>query len=216
MTPSAKREAARYLVEQHGLSISGGCRCAGLHRSGYYRAPAHWTVKDAPVIAALAELVEGRPRRGFWKCRKILKRQGYSWNHKRIYRVYKQMELNLRRPAKRRLLKQLRVPLYVPRLPDSVWSADFMSDALACGRRYRTFNVADDFNREAINIGVDTSTTTRSWSSTQCTSNTFFARSRPIRLTSIWASPFTLDWSAPISNLAQLMPWREGVSIPFP
>ena len=130
-----------------------------MHRSGYYRAPAHWTVKDAPVIAALAELVEGRPRRGFWKCRKILKRQGYPWNHKRIYRVYKQMELNLRRAAKRRLPKRLRVPLYVPRLPDTVWSADFMSDALACGRRFRTFNVADDFNREAIHIEVDTSIT---------------------------------------------------------
>ena len=51
------------------------------------------------------------------------------------------------------------MPLYVPRLPDTVWSADFMSDALACGRRFRTFNVADDFNREAIHIEVDTSIT---------------------------------------------------------
>lgn len=69
------------------------------------------------------------------------------------------MNLNLRRAAKRRLPKRERVPLYVPRLPDSVWSADFMSDALVCGRRYRLFNVVDDFNREALHIEVDTSIT---------------------------------------------------------
>ena len=78
---------------------------------------------------------------------------------KRIYRVYKAMKLNLRRAAKRRLPNRERVPLYVPRHPDTVWSADFMSDALACGRRFRTFNVVDDFNREVLHIEVDTSIT---------------------------------------------------------
>ena len=67
------------------------------------------------------------------------------------------MKLNLRRPAKRRFPKRERVPLNVPRLPDSVWSADFMSDAFASGRRFRTFNVIADFNREALHIEVDTS-----------------------------------------------------------
>ena len=71
------------------------------------------------------------------------------------------MHLNLRRAAKRRLPKRQRVPLYVPRLPDTVWSADFVSDALACGRRFRTFNVVDDFNREALHIEVDTSITSQ-------------------------------------------------------
>jgi len=116
-------------------------------------------VRDAEIIAALAELVDGRPNRGFWKCRKLLKRKGHPWNHKRIYRVYKLMQLNLRRRAKKRLPKRIRVPLYVPRHPDTVWSADFMSDALACGRRFRTFNVVDDFNREVLHIEIDTSIT---------------------------------------------------------
>jgi len=119
----------------------------------------HWTVRDAPIIAALAELVEGRPNRGYWKCRKLLKRQGHLWNHKRIYRVYKQMGLNLRRATKRRFPKRLRVPLYVPIAPDTVWSCDFMSDTLANGRRFRTFNVVDDFNREVLHIEIDTSIT---------------------------------------------------------
>jgi putative transposase len=107
----------------------------------------------------LAGLVENRPARGFWKCRKLLRKSRPDWNHKRIYRVYKAMQLNLRRAATRRLPKRERVPLYVPKLPDPVWSADFMSDALACGRRFRTFNVVDDFNREALHIEVDTSIT---------------------------------------------------------
>lgn len=63
----------------------------------------------------------------------------------------------LRRTAKRRLPKRERVPLYVPRLPGTVWSADFMADALACERRCRTFNVVDDVNREALHIEIDTS-----------------------------------------------------------
>jgi putative transposase len=121
--------------------------------------PEHWTVRDADIIAALANLVEGRPSRGFWKCRKQLRRQGHPWNHKRIYRVYKLMDLHLRRRAKKRLPKRHRAELYVPALPDTVWSADFMSDALQSGKRFRTFNVTDDFNREVLHIEIDTSIT---------------------------------------------------------
>lgn len=146
-------------MQAHQLPVARACRCVGLSRSAWYAEPEHWTVRDAEIIAALTALVEGRPNRGFWKCRKLLRRQGRSWNHKRIYRVYKLMRLHLRRPAKRRIPKRVRVPLYVPRLPDTVWSADFMSDALADGRRFRTFNVVDDFNREAMHIEVDTSIT---------------------------------------------------------
>lgn len=116
-------------------------------------------MRDANIIAPLAKLVEGRPRRGFWKYRKMLRRQGRPWNHKCIYRVYKQINLHRRRPAKRRLPKRHRVELYVSELSDTVWSADFMSDALYSGRRFRTFNVVDDFNREVLHIEIDTSIT---------------------------------------------------------
>ena len=139
------------------MSVARACSCVRLSRSAYYRVPDDWTVRDAPIIARLAKLIEDRPSRGFWMCRKLLRREGHAWNHKRIYRVYTLMRLNQRRAAKRRLPKRERLPLYVPRLPDSVWSADFMCDALICGRRYRLFNVVDDFNREALHIEVDTS-----------------------------------------------------------
>ena len=114
-------------------------------------------MRDAEVIAKLVALVEEHPSRGFWKCYKTLRRQGCVINHKRLHRIYKAMKLNLRRAAKRRLPKRERAPLYVPKRPDLVWSADFMSDSLACGRRFRTFNVLEDFNREALHIEVDTS-----------------------------------------------------------
>jgi putative transposase len=149
----------RYLVDNHRLPLRRSCACVGLSSSAWYAPPPDWTVRDAQLIAALARLVEERPSRGFWKCYQILRRRDCSFNHKRLYRVYTAMGLNLRRRAKRRLPKRNRVPLYVPREPHTVWSADFMSDALNCGRRFRTFNLTDDFNREALHIEIDTSIT---------------------------------------------------------
>ena len=143
----------------HNLPVSRACSLLRLSRSAYYTEPVNWLVRDAEVMAALARLVEERPSRGFWKCCQRLRLECRGWNHKRIYRVYRAMKLNLRRAARRRLPKRERVPLYVPRQPDSVWSADFMSDALACGRRFRLFNIVDDFNREVVHIEVDTSIT---------------------------------------------------------
>lgn len=149
----------RFLHEAHQLPLGRSCSCVGLSRSAWYAPPLDWTVRDAELIAALATLVEQHPSRGYWKCCDVLRRRRRDWNHKRIYRVYTAMKLNLRRAAKRRLPKRERVPLYVPQWPDTVWSADFMSDQLNCGKGFRTFNITDDFNRELIHIEVDTSIT---------------------------------------------------------
>ncbi len=111
--------------------------------------------KDEPVIAALQAAVERYPAYGFSKLFKILRRQGYRWNHKRIYRVYCLLKLNLRRKGKKRLPSCHPEPLAVPDNMNQCWSMDFMSDSLMCGRRFRTFNVVDDFNREVLAIEVD-------------------------------------------------------------
>lgn len=146
-------------MQVHARPLRRSCQCVGLSRSAWYAPPLDGTVRDAELIAALARLVENNPRRGYWKCCQILAKSHPQWNDKRIYRVYCAMNLNLRRAVTRRLPKRERVPLYVPEHPDTVWSADFMCDALACGRGFRTFNITDDFNREAVHIEIDTSIT---------------------------------------------------------
>jgi putative transposase len=113
--------------------------------------------RDRAVIDALNAEVDKAPRRGFWKYCRSLKRPSRGWNHKRVSRVYCLMGLNQKRRTKRRVPLRVRVPLTVPTMPDRIWSADFMSDALYHGTRFRTFNVIDDFNREILAIEIDTS-----------------------------------------------------------
>lgn len=103
LTPDGRREAARYLVTAHRIPVTRACGCAGLTRSAYYQDPVNWIVRDAEIVAALARLIEERPSRGFWKCYQRLRLEGFTWNHKRIYRVYCLMKLNLHRKAKQRL-----------------------------------------------------------------------------------------------------------------
>jgi len=94
---------------------------------------------------------------GFWKLYARLRNDGHAWNHKRVWPIYRAMGLNLKRKAKRRLPPRQRSPLIQPSAPNQTWSLDFMSDSLSNGRKFRTFNVLDDFNREALAIEVSTS-----------------------------------------------------------
>lgn len=107
------------------------------------------------MIDALLALAESKPAYGFKLMFLTLRRQGHHWNHKRVYRIYRMLNLNLRRKHKRRLPGRDPEPLSVPEDVNQAWSADFMSDALMGGRRFRTFNVVDDFNREALAIEID-------------------------------------------------------------
>ena len=102
-------------------------------------------------------MADRKPGLGFWKLFRRLRRQGHRWNHKRVWRVYCLMKLNRRRRTKKRIPEREPAPLIVPSRPNQVWSADFMSDALYHGVRFRTFNVLDDFNREILAIEIDTS-----------------------------------------------------------
>tara|TARA_B100000959_G_C14884101_1_gene583853 strand:+ start:630 stop:1232 length:603 start_codon:yes stop_codon:yes gene_type:complete len=83
--------------------------------------------------------------------------KGYGYNHKRVYRIYLELELNLRIKPKRRLKRDKPEELAVPRHINVMWSMDFMHDALLDGRPVRTFNVMDDYNREGLGIEVDLS-----------------------------------------------------------
>ena len=81
--------------------------------------------------------------------------QGYVWNHKRVYRIYCELEVNLRIKPKKRLKRDKPEPLSVPEKPNETWSMDFMANQLADGGSIRTLKVLDNFNREALGIQVD-------------------------------------------------------------
>jgi putative transposase len=129
------------------------CRVVGISDSAYRYKPS--STRDDLVIAKLQEAVERYPAYGFSKLFKILRRWGHPWNHKRIYRLYCELNLNKRRRGKKRLPTRNPEALAVPEMANHCWSMDFMSDGLFCGRRFRTFNLVDDFNREALAIEVD-------------------------------------------------------------
>jgi putative transposase len=140
------------MVNEHGLSTRQACRAARLTRSAYY-APAR-PRQDGAVIAAIEAYIAVNPVHGFDKLYPAVRSS--ELGKCRLYRVYKALRLNMKRKAKRRLPARIKAPLIVPERPNEIWSADFMADALWSGRRFRTFNVLDDFNREALRIEIDT------------------------------------------------------------
>jgi len=140
---------------EHNLSVRKACKALELSRTVYHYRPD--PKKDEPVIEALVSLADRYPRYGFKKLFLILRRQGHPWNHKRVCRVYCSLRMNMRRKGKKRLPSRNPQRLAVPTDANKCWSIDFMSDALTSGQRFRTFNVVDDFNREALAIEVDTS-----------------------------------------------------------
>ncbi len=111
--------------------------------------------RDEEVIALLAELAERFPDREFDKLFQLIRRRGLIWNHKRVWRVYCLMQLNRRRRGKRRIPNRHPLPLIAGEQINTSWSIAFMSDALWDGRRFRTFNVIDDFTCEALAVEID-------------------------------------------------------------
>jgi len=140
------------MISEHGISVRQACRAARLARSAFY-APQR-PREDGSVIAAIEGYVKENPRHGFDKLYPSVRAQGFG--KCRLYRVYKALKLHLKRKGKRRLPARVKAPLTIPERPNECWSADFMSDALWSGRRFRTFNVMDDFNREVLRIEIDT------------------------------------------------------------
>ena len=151
------------MVETHRVPIKRACCAAGLSRAAYYKGPADVLARDAEVIEALNAVVERRSRWGFWKCFDRLRLDGRAWNHKRVWRVYCEMGLNLPRRTKKRVPHREPVSLQAGQRVNQGWALDFMHDALYDGRRFRTLNVIDEANREAlvVHTGSGLSSNTR-------------------------------------------------------
>lgn len=157
MKPSRRREMAKKAVEERQVSIRAACRAFGISETCYRYVP-KLSEENALIADWLIRLTHNQRNWGFGLCFLYLRNvKGYSWNHKRVYRIYRELELNLRIRPKKRIIREKPEPLMVPSAPNEVWSMDFMHDQLSDGRSYRLFNVLDDFNREGLGIEVDLS-----------------------------------------------------------
>lgn len=144
-------------VKHYKVSIRFACESLGISNSCYHY-QAKLSGENEQVADWLLRLTDTHKRWGFGLCFLYLRNvKGFTWNHKRVYRIYRELELNLRIKPKRRIKRDKPDALSVPVAMNEVWSMDFMSDSLADGRSLRTFNVIDDYNREGLAIDVDLS-----------------------------------------------------------
>ena len=144
-------------VNRDGISIRLACVTFGISET-CYRYENKLSGENDTIVDWLLRLTTAHKRWGFGLCFLYLRNvKGFGWNHKRVYRIYRELELNLRIKPNRRIKRDYPGALSVPTAINQVWSMDFMSDQLGCGQSFRTFNVMDDYNREGLGIEVDLS-----------------------------------------------------------
>jgi len=153
--PSKLKQIAKAAVAERKVSIRVACAAVGISETCFRYQPK--LVPENELIADwLVSLSKLEPNWGFGLCFMYLRNvRGFTWNHKRVYRIYRELSLQLRIKPKRRLVRARPEPLEVPAEINQCWSMDFMHDQLSDGRGYRLFNVIDDFNREGLNIEAD-------------------------------------------------------------
>lgn len=142
---------AEEIRAQYQVSIYRACKIVGIPRSMYYYTH---TKNDTSVIKAIQDHIREHPTHGFPKTFAYLRRSGQPWNHKKVYRVYRNLKLNLRRKGKKRLPARVKQPLEQVNRRNINWSIDFMQDSLMNGRKFRILNVIDDYNREGLTIEI--------------------------------------------------------------
>ena len=132
------------------------CWLIGLNRSTLRYRP-HPAAQNAAIRVRLQDLARLWPRFGYRRLHALLRREGHRVNHKRIYRLYREEGLMLRRRRRRKWVRSGAGPKEVPVGPNERWSLDFVSDAAANGQTIRVLAVVDDYTRECLALEVDTS-----------------------------------------------------------
>ena len=148
---------AKKALVQYELNIRQSCRAFGISET-CYRYEAKLSDENAEIADWLLRLTAWQRNWGFGLYFLYLRNvKGFGWNHKSVYRIYRELALNMRIKPKKRLIREKSEALTVPQAINETWSMDFMHDQLADGRSYRLFNVIDDYNREGLCNEVDLS-----------------------------------------------------------
>lgn len=142
-------------MDQHGLSERRACRLAGLDRSTFQYQKQDQG--DEALRKRLCELANERRRFGYRRLGILLAREGFVVNHKKLFRLYREEGLAVRRRRGRKRALGTRRPILVPDRANQRWSLDFVSDAFSDGRRFRILCIVDDFSREALATVTDIS-----------------------------------------------------------
>ncbi|OLC70175.1 MAG: hypothetical protein AUH78_21835 [Gemmatimonadetes bacterium 13_1_40CM_4_69_8] len=156
MTAAARRAVVAEWRAAAGLSERRACRFLGAGRSSQ-RYRGH-RMQPSGLQERLTELAAARPRWGYRRLWVLLRREGYAVNWKRVYRLYREAGLAVKRRRRKRAAVARR-PLPPATRPNERWSMDFVHDRLINGRWFRSLTIVDDFTRECLAIEVDTSLT---------------------------------------------------------
>lgn len=142
-------------MQAHGMSERRVCRLIGAERTSVrYRSR---RPDDGVLRSRLRDLASERRRFGYRRLGWMLRREGAVVNLKKVYRLYREEGLMVRRRRGRKRATGVRAPIPLPQAVNQRWSLDFMADQLANGRRFRILTVVDDFTRECLATVVDTS-----------------------------------------------------------
>lgn len=155
VTPAVEREAVAHLKSAHQMSERRACKVTGAVRMTIRyqsRRP-----DDPQLRERLRALARERRRFGYRRLHVLLRREGFVVNHKRLFRLYREERLMVRKRGGRKRALGMRAPMPVPALPNDRWSLDFVADQMVCGRRFRILAIFDDCTRECLAAVADVS-----------------------------------------------------------
>jgi len=155
VTPAAKRRAVARLKDAFGMSERRACKAIGCCRMTVRYETSR--PDDGEVRERMKAIAQERRRFGYRRLLVRLRREGLIVNHKKLFRLYREEKLTVRRRGRRKRAIGTRAPLLVPLRLDERWSLDFVSDQLTDGRRFRILAIVDDCTRESLAVVVDTS-----------------------------------------------------------
>lgn len=144
-----------WAIQEKSYSQRRACALLGMAAKTYRYAPRR--TDDSAIRDRLRTLAAERRRFGYRRLHILLAREGMRLNRKKLYRLYREERLTVRKRGGRKRALGTRAPLALPQGRNQRWSLDFVADSLVDGRRFRILAVVDDFSRECLALVADTS-----------------------------------------------------------